>query len=464
MSGISSLGVGSGLDLNTLLDALVKSERSTAEGPLNRRQFSAQTRLSAFGSLKSAASSLADAVAALEDFKVGRAATSSNDAVVTASAAADAAPGGYRIEVEQLATAQSLATSAADLFTDSTSALGEGTLTLSVGGETAAIEIAAGASSLDDVRDAINASGLDVHAAVVRDGEGYRLLLASDATGTAGEITLTVGGTLDARLASSAMDETIAAQDAMFRLNGLELTSSSNTVDDVLSGVTLELHGVSLAGESASLTIGTDKDAVRSKLADVVKAYNALIDKIKASSQVSPATQDSSSSSTDSTSAATSAGPLVGDSTLRALEQRLGGAFSAPIAADNEEGGEAAFSSLVEIGLHTDASGRASLDTAALDAALDRDDGAVEALVSAFGDTFSETLKAYSGTDGILDSRTTQLNAELRRIETERDRLDARMESFEERLRKQFSGLDSLVSELKSTSAYLAQNLANLPT
>lgn len=463
MSGISSLGVGSGLDLNTLLDALVKGERATAEGPLNRRQFSAQSRLSAFGSLKSAASSLADAIAALEDFKVGRAATSSNDAVVTASAAADAAPGGYRIEVEQLATAQSLATSAADPFTDSTSALGEGTLTLTVGGESAAIEIAAGANSLDDVRDAINASGLDVHAAVVRDGDGYRLLVASDVTGTAGKVTITAGGTLDGRLASAAMDETVAAQDAKFRLNGLELTSSSNSVSDVLSGVTLELHGVSLPGESASLTIGTDKAAVSSKLADVVKAYNALVDKIKASSNV-PASQGSASSDS-ADGAASSAGPLVGDSTLRALEQRLGSVFASVIDIDSEgEAGQTGgFSSLVEIGLHTDATGHASLDQAALDAALESDDGAVEALVSAFGASFSDTLEAFSGADGILDSRTKQLSAELRRIDRERDRLDVRMQALEERLRKQFSALDSLVSSMKSTSAYLAQHLASLP-
>jgi flagellar hook-associated protein 2 len=459
MSTISSLGVGSGLDLNSLLDSLVSSERATAEGPLNRRQFNAQTRLSALGSLKSAASSLADAVAALEDFKIGRAATSSNDAVVTASAEAEAAAGGYRIEVEQLASAQSLATSALDPFADSTSALGEGTLTLTVGGKTAVIAVAAGANSLDAVRDAINASDLDVHAAVVRDGDGYRLLLASDVTGTAGEITATVDGTLDTRLASASMDETVAAQDAQFRLNGLELTSSSNSVSDVLSGITLELHGVSEPGESASLEIGTDKAAVSSKLADVVKAYNGLVDKIKASSNV-PAPQSSNSSSSDSANGAAGAGPLVGDSTLRALQQRLGGAFASTL--DLEEP-DAAFSSLVEIGLHTDASGRASLDQAALDAALESDDGAVEALVSAFGASFSETLDGFSGDDGILDSRTKQLNSELRRIDTERDRLDARMQVMEERLRKQFSALDGLVSQLKSTSAHLAQHLANLP-
>jgi flagellar hook-associated protein 2 len=458
MSAISSLGVGSGLDLNTLLDALVKGERATAEGPLNRRQFGAQARLSALGSLKSAASSLADAVAALEDFKIGRAATSSNDAVVTASAEADAAPGGYLIDVEQLATAQSLATSALDPFADSATALGEGTLTLTVGGKSAAITIAAGANSLDAVRDAINASGLDVHAAVVRDGDGYRLLLASDVTGTAGEITATVSGTLDARLGSVSMDETVAAEDAKFRLNGLELTSSSNTVSDVLSGVTLELHGASAGGESASLTIGTDKAAVRTKLADIVKAYNALVDKIKASSSVPPP-QSSGASGSDASNGA-GGGPLVGDSTLRALQQRLGGAFSSTIDMDGEGH---AFSSLVEIGVHTDASGRASLDEAALDAALESDDGAVEALVSSFGASFSATLESFSGADGILDSRTKQLNSELRRIDSERDRLDARMEVLEERLRKQFSALDGLVSELKSTSAYLAQHLANLP-
>ncbi|HEU4618975.1 MAG TPA: flagellar filament capping protein FliD [Gammaproteobacteria bacterium] len=459
MSGITSLGVGSGLDLNSLLDALVKSERATAEGPLNRRQFTAESQLSAFGSLKSTAADLADAVAALKQFDVARKATSSNEGVVTATAASTAAPGGYAIEVEQLAAAQSLATSGQDPFTDKEAALGEGALTLTVGGETAAIAIAAGANSLEDVSDAINASGLDVHAAVVRDGDAYRLLLVSGVTGTAGEIAATVDGTLDARLASASMDETTAAQDARFRLNGLELTASSNTIDDVVPGLTLELHGVSAAGDAASLVVGTDVDAVRGALANVVKTYNALVDKIAASSRVVPK-DPSSADSSNQQSADGGSGPLVGDSALRALQQRLGAAFSSRTDTDLKDN---PFSSLVEIGLHTDASGKASLDEGALEKALETNESGVEALVSAFGASFSETIESYSGPDGILSSRTDQLNAELRRIGQERDSLDARMSVFEDRLQKQFSALDSLVSELKSTSTYLAQQLANLP-
>lgn len=467
MSGISSLGIGSGIDLNSLVDGLVNAERATAEGPLNRNQFRAETRLSALGSLKSAVGRLATALEGLAGFQVQRKATSSDDSVVTATVTADAEPGSYTIDVQQLATAQSLASSALAPFAGMDEIVGEGSLTLTVGDETVVIDIADGANTLTDVRDAINASDADVQAVVVNNGSGYRLLLTSNVTGTAGAMTLTVGGSLDGRLASADMDETVAAQDASFRINGLEIVASSNELDDVLPGVTLELRGDSEGG-ATTLTVAPDKDALRSKLEALVVAYNGLVDNMSASGQ----------RSVDGGAA----GPLVGDAALRTIQTRLGGAFSETIDLTLASGGGATdgandgatggaqgsapvvgdFSNLVSIGLQTDVNGKARLDVEKLTAALEQDEDGVASLVSAFAAGFGETLTAFSGADGILSSRTTQLDAELRRIRRQRDVLEQRMDQVESRLRAQFAALDTLVSQFQSTSAYLAQQLTSL--
>ena len=441
MSSVSSLGVGSGLDLSTLLDNLMQVERSQAQAPLDRAQSRAQLSLSALGSLSSSAASFAGAVSGLTNLQIGRTVNSSLSDAVTGTATDTAELGGYRIAVDQLATAQSLAT---DTFTDADAELGEGTLTLTVDGQSAEIALASGSNSLRDVRDAINASGLGVQAVVVQDGSDYRLLLTAGQTGSAGAMTLTVDGTLDAKLASDAMTETAAAQDAAFAVNGLSLTSSSNTLEDVVPGVTLQLTGTT-GGQSATIDVVADTGTVKDKLTALVSAYNALVTNMSALSSVSPD--------------GTQAGPLVGDSTLQALQRRVGGMFGDTI--DTGLDGNP-FTSLVSIGLHTDQTGKASLDSAALTAALGENEAGVEALASSFAVGLSSALDAFQGSGGILGSRTTQLNSELQNISRRRADLDVRMQAVEARLRKQFTALDSLVSQFQSTSSYLAQQLGTI--
>jgi flagellar hook-associated protein 2 len=441
VSTVSSLGAGSGLDLSTLLDNLMQVEQSQAQAPLDRAQSQAQVTLSALGSLSSSVASFSSAVSALSDLQVGRSVDSSLSGAVTGTASADAESGSYAIAVDHLASAQSLAT---DTFADADAALGTGTLTLSVNGKTADIEVGTDTKSLRDVRDAINAADVGVQAVVVQDGSAYRLLLTSSDTGTAGEMTLTVSGTVDTRLASSNMQETAPAQDASFSVNGLTLSSSSNTVDGVVPGVTLQLLG-STQGQTARVDVAVDTSGVAGKLNALVTAYNALRTNMSALGGVS--------------ADGTQAGPLVGDSTLQSVQRRVGGMFGDTIdtgLADNP------FSSLVDIGLHTDQTGTASLDSTALDAALSQNEAGVEALVSAFAKRMTTALDAYQGADGIFNFRTTQLNTELKDISDQRAALAVRLQSTQDRLRQQFTALDTLVTQFQSTSNYLAQQLGVL--
>ena len=441
MSTVSSLGAGSGLDLSTLLDNLMKAEQSQAQAPLDRAQSQAQVSLSALGSLSSSVASFSGAVSGLSDLQVGRTVDSSLSGAVTGTASSTAESGSYAIAVDHVASAQSLATST---FADADAALGTGTLTLSVNGQTADIAIGTDTKSLRDVRDAINSSGLDLQAVVVQDGSQYRLLLTSGQTGTAGVMTLTVSGTVDAKLASSAMQETAPAQDASFSVNGLTLSSSSNTVDGVVPGVTLQLLG-STQGQTATVKVAADTSGVADKLNALVTAYNALRTNMTALSGVS--------------ADGTQAGPLVGDSTLQSIEARVGGMFGDTI--DTGLAGNP-FASLVDIGLHTDQTGTASLDSTALDTALGQNEAGVEALVSAFAKRMGTALDAYQGSDGIFNYRTTQLNARLKDISDQRAELATRLQVMQDSLRQQFTALDALVTQFQSTSSYLAQQLGIL--
>src|SRR5690606_37709057 len=260
---ISSLGVGSGLDLATLVDQLVAAERAPAQSRISLKQTRAQTKLSAFGSLRSAIANLETSLEKIKSVKAGMKATSASPDAVSVTAGDAPVAGVYNVVVRQLASAQSLAS---DRFDDVDAPLGEGTLTLTVGDTVTEITLAEGTNSLAAVRDAINASDAGVNAVIVRDGDGYRLLLTSAESGAANVMTLKVDGTIDTRLASDQMTETVAGKDAVFVVNGLELTSPTNTIENVIDGLTLTLKQ---AGEDpVAIRVEQHREGVRKALDD----------------------------------------------------------------------------------------------------------------------------------------------------------------------------------------------------
>ncbi len=442
MTGISSLGIGSGIDLEGLVSALVRGQRAPNDLQLNRRESRAKLELSALGSLRSAVSALATAGAALENTQtpLRTRATGPETLVVTLGAAAERAS--YQLRVTELASAQSLAT---ELFADADAPLASGVLGVSVGDQSVEIDLSGGDVSLRDVRDAINTSGAHVQAAVVRDGEGYRLLLTSTRSGEAGEMTLSAAGGLDARLESAQMTQTAAANDASFSINGLTLSSASNNIEDVIPGVSFRLTAVSPDAGSTRIDIEPDGDAVRGRVETMIKAYNALIDETRKLGRFNAETQE--------------AGPLLGNSVLRSVQSRLGSALSGAVSTDLADN---PFGSLFDLGVRTDATGKARLDTAAFTEAMAGNEQGVEAVLSAFGESLSTAMRAFSGSDGIINGRTSALNATVRRVGQQRESLDRRMEQVETRLRAQFTALDALVTQTQNTSAYLTQQLAGL--
>jgi flagellar hook-associated protein 2 len=436
MASISSLGVGSGLDLGSLVQQLVAAERAPAEGRLNRLETRFESQISALGQVKSGLATLEEALAALTGVEDARSVQLSNDTALTATATAAADVGRYNIEVFELARAQSLASAG---FADPDAALGAGDLTISLGaGDPVTVTIAEGANSLRDVRDAINDADAGVLATLVRDGAEWRLLLSAEESGLANTVNVSVSGSLDPNLASATMTETVAPADARFSVAGLELSSSSNVVDDVLPGVTLNLRALTEA--PVELSVGRDAEATRAALDEFVTAYNAMIDL--------SANLSSFNTETGQRSA------LTGDSTLRGIR----GALPAALGADT-----GATWNAIELGLRSDRNGKLSIDEDAFAARLGEDQVEVLASLRGFGEALTQNIAIYTDVEGVLATRTESLQSSLRSLELRREQLDRRMESVEARLTRQFTALDQMISQMQSTSSFLASQLANLP-
>jgi len=439
MSGISSLGVGSGLELGALVQGLVNAERAPVENRLNRTQGQTQAQLSAVGSLAAVVDGLQSAVAGLKDFRtpltVSSAGADSVSAVLTSAKAAE--PGSYSVRVHGLASAHSLASAP---FASADEVLGSGTLQLSVGDRQASIEVGGSVKTLRQVRDAINGSDVGIQAVLVQDGDGQRLLLSSRSVGAAGAMDVRVDGAVDPRLGADAMSETVPARDAEFSVNGLTLTAPSNQVAGVIPGVTLTLRK---DGEAATttVTIGQDRSAVRTRLNALADAFNAVQGRLKATASYNADTGQG--------------GPLLGDASVRGLQARLSGVFSQTLPG-------AAGGSLLDLGFSVGVDGRVSFDAARLNDTLAADPAAVETRLAAFAELAQGRLQNYAGAGGILQVRVEGLTNRLKQIADQRVALDQRMEQVERRLRAQFSALDSMVAQFQNTSRYLTDQLAAL--
>ncbi|KXS52655.1 MAG: Uncharacterized protein AWU57_2959 [Marinobacter sp. T13-3] len=460
MASISSLGAGSGIFSNDLVNQLVEAERAPTETRLNRREAETQSKISAFGKIRSALEALKTPMEALSDPDSMRSFTSSssNEGVVGVTVDSSTANrGNYSVNVQNLAKAQSLAsTEQADR--DST-AMGSGTLTINVGGNTTDITIDSSNNTLQGVADAINDSNAGVSAGIVDTGSGYRLVMSSDESGTANEISVTVadddGNNTDTGGLSrfvfdgttSNMEQTVAAEDAVLEINGITVTRSSNTIENVVDGVTFN---VSSTGTS-TVKVSQDPDAVAGKVQDFVDKFNALQDQIKKVAGYNSVSEEG--------------GVLSGDSTVRGLQNELRqqltkiptGLESSPIRM------------LADVGIKTNPNtGKLEFDQSIFKEKLQENP---EAMTTLFADTAQSegiatqmvaSTERFLGSDGLLSNRTSGLNETLQDIQEQRDDLADRIASYEERLISQFTAADRLISQIQSSGNYVQQQLASM--
>lgn len=384
MTGISSMGVGSGLDLQSLVQQLVAAERAPAQSRINRKQSQLQTQLSAYGSLKSALSKFRSTVKELTKITAFQTmtASSSEEEAISVSPSAGAQTGRFDIKVNKLAQSQSVASKA---FEDRNSAVGSGKLVFRFGewsedGSTftpdadrpaKTVVIDPSSNTLADIRAAINEAGVGVTASIVNDGTGERLILTAnetgrsngfaieveDAEGALGELAMTDG--------TSTMSLTRAGSDAELEVNGLTLTRAKNSVNDIIEGVTLQLKKTT--SNSVTINVERDNGAVRKQIEGFVKAYNDLREEIKKLSAYDAETRQSA--------------PLTGDAVLRNISSSLTRTMMDTLGVLEGD----AVRSLVDIGLTTNKDGKLEIDNNLLDKALNQNFELVGALFASVG-------------------------------------------------------------------------------
>lgn len=453
MAGVSVSGVGSGLDLASLLKQLIAAEKQAPTARFDADQAATRTKLSSIGSLKGAVAGLKDATAPLKALGAfsRNTAISADPELFTASADSSAVAGHYEIEVKSLANAAKLASGP---IATSATPVGTGTLTISVGAMSMSLTIAAPNNSLAAIRDAINgaSSNPGVRASIITADDGAHLVLTGQETGTDHAITVTRSGGdggLDQLVYNPGVLENLtvkqAATDASVVVDGFEYTSHSNQVTGPIGGVTISLKGAEV-GTKKDLEVARDVEAVKTALKDFVTAYNKLVTTVTSVTAYNASTH--------------TAAPLSGDALPRSMSQQIRSLLGKAI-----EDAPDAFDALSDIGFTTGTDGQLKLDETALTKALDENYTAVQAMFAGddgFATGLDEVLASYAGSAGIVASREASLNAHLDRIADQREALARRLDAMETRLRSQFAALDSLVSKMNSTGSYLTQQLANL--
>ena len=398
MGGISSPGIGSGLNVNAIVSALMTVE-SQPINLLNQQESSYQAKLSAYGSMTAALSSFQSSVATLTSQSTFQtlSATPSDTTVLTAAAANNASTGNYSINTTALAQAQTLVASGQ---ASTTSAIGTGastTLTFSFGTTsgntftqdptqgTKTVTIDSSNNSLQGIADAINAANIGVTASIVNDGSStpYKLELTSS-TGANHSMEITVSGdaTLQSLLSyspggSQSMTQTVAGQDAALTVNGLSIASPTNTVTSAISGVTLNL----LKTGTSTLSITNNASSVATAVQSFVTAYNTLHGALSPLTAYDSTTQQG--------------GPLLGDYTAMSVQTQLSGIL---VSAVPGLSGNSGITTLGQLGISLNKDGTLSLDNTKLQSAISSNLSDIAGMFASVGKTTDSLVNYVSST------------------------------------------------------------------
>jgi len=430
-----SLGVGSGVDVGQLVSDLAAASRDPKIARLNKRESNVKAQISALAQARADFESLSDSLGRLvTDGSLRTQISVSDESILRATAKGGTPVGALAsdIEVTQLARAQTLVSSS---FASATSAIGQGPYTLSVAGQEYAISLTAGNDTLTGLADAINASGSGVAASVRAENGSYRLILKGQ-TGLANSFAL--AGASDLGLTQAQ-----AAQNAILKVDGVSYQRASNSMSDVIPGVTLDLKK---AGPGALVSLGAARptDAITSTMSDFVAAMNDL--------------KETLSSARSSTNARA----------VLELERRLSRLIGQPLTS-SANGPR----SMADLGVTTNRDGSLSLDSKKLESALKSWPDAVEAIFNplrdatrnqttdpGIGGAMAAIKTATLASNGGLDALKARLQKEADALALLRTRTEEREAANKDRLARNLAGMDSRVTSLKATQAYLDQQIA----
>ncbi len=464
---ISVPGIGSGLDISSIVNSLVAAEGDAKTLLLANKRSDTEAEISAFGSLKSIVSTFLSSTTILKTASTYEAtsASSADPTVYTATTSGSVAAGVYGIEVRDFAEANKLLSKA---YTDQDTVVGTGKLTLSVGASSFNVTIDSSNNTLAGIRTAINAAtdntGVSATIANVDDGAGgtvAKLILSSDKTGVANALKITVDDDdlndtdasglsafyydTDDATTPEQLTQINAAVDAEIYIDGQKVLSASNTVVDAIQGVTLTLLKED-TGNVHDLTISTDTSKIKSNIELFVSNYNSLISYMNSVTAFDAETNV--------------VGILLGDATVRNLSNQVRNQINQSVT-----GGSAVYSTLVDLGITSTSNGTLKIDDSKLTSALSTNLSGVADLFSTtdgIATRLETTLKEYSKSEGFIDSKTTGLNKTIKNIDEDLEDLSLKLQALEDRLLAQFSALDILMTQLNSTSEFLTQQFAQI--
>lgn len=448
MATVSSLGSGSGIDLEGLLTKLMTAEQAPLTA-LATKVTSTNTRISSLGTLNSALATLQTAAAAMKTSIGQTAATKystfsasvADTTIATASTTTGAATGTYKLTDIVLATAQQITKTGVSAPT------GAGSLSIQVGSG-AAVSVAIGANStLSDVASAINSSGAGITASIVTSGSSSYLTFTANNTGAANTITITGtdtdgGSTWQTAFgysssAANSWTQKTAAADASLKIDDVAVTSASNTLTSI-SGLSINL----LKAGSTTVTVAKDSTtSLTSALNAFVTAYNSANTTMGGLGAYNSTTKK--------------AGALLGDSTLRTAQSTV-----RSLLFSNPTGGTSPYQLLSDIGVSVAKDGSLSVDSTKLNKAITADFTTVANMVAKVGAAYDTSLKAIVGTDGSIAAATKSANNTIKDLEARKTAISTRLTQIEKTYRAQFTALDTLVAKMKTTSSYLTQQFA----
>ncbi len=436
--GIQVDGLFSGIDTTSLIESLVEvysTPQQNYEDKITDLE-SKQDKLSELVSLIEDFQTSLEDIEDTSDLMAYSVDYADNDAL-TAEVDGGAVAGTYTVEVTQVAQSEMEVSQAfSDASTDGL--LATGTLTVTYGTTSTDITVDS-TMSLADLADAID--GVEGVTAYVMDtGDAtspYRLVVQGEDTGADYTIDIDTSGLTGSGLVPS-FTEQVSAQDAQLSINGVSITSSSNTVADAVPGITLTLSDTTTS--AVELTVNLDADGVEENVQAMVDAYNAIIDYIDENSQYDADTGER--------------GDFVGESSV----QRVGIGLRTALTSQFDLGQD--YEALSQIGIATDKSGTLSIDSDTFQDVLTTDPGQVANLFTGSGgfiENMLSRLDVYIDPyEGSLETRIDSIDDRIDDLQDIVDEYDDRIAAYEERLREQFTAMESLLGSLQSSSTYLS--------
>jgi flagellar hook-associated protein 2 len=450
MSSFTIGGLSTGLDYNDLISKLIEVKRKPIE-ILENKKSTYSDQMSSYSELSSKLSDLqstADKLKFSYNFYVNTASVS-DDTVLDASASGNASVGNYSVSVTTLASEEKEAHNGAGLTSSSDVVNSSGSnkvFQYTYAGTQRALDVADG-TTLEGLKNIINndTSNPGVTASIVNDGTNYRLMISGDETGATNTITIDAGTTLDGTgstvdFTASSFVENKSAADADFTVDGLQISRSSNSVSDVIEGVSINLKK---EGSSATVTVAADNESIKEQIEDFVSSYNEIMSFLSTNMAYDEATGER--------------GILSGEGTARNIQNRIRDIVSTSV---SELSGS--LSTLAEIGITTNyKTGNLELNGSVLDAKLG---SSLDDVADIFKDStngiatqiYSYISDITSTIDGPISLRKDGLKDIIKSITDTINNMEFRLEKTEDDMVRKFTALEKLVGNYNAIGSYLS--------